>query len=61
MVVLRPTEVDNARADLHTVEFTEGIFGTGVVNVFTESETTRIGLARFLDQMEALQTTVPLQ
>ena len=61
VVVLRAPQVDYPCADLHPVQFAEGVLGARVIDVLAEAEATGVGLACFLDQVERLQTPVSLQ
>ena len=49
MVVLCSTQVDDARAYFHAVEFAEGIFRAGIVDILAETEASRVAFTRFFD------------
>jgi hypothetical protein len=61
MMVLGPPEVDDSLTDFHSIQHAQGLFSTRVVRELTESETTGVVFACLFDEVEALESSIPLQ
>jgi len=61
VMVLRPSQVDIARADFHAIKEAESALSAGIVRILAEAVAFRVLLSCLLHQMEALQTAIPLQ
>ena len=60
-MVLSAAQINISTSDLHSIEQAEGTLSARIISILAEAVAFRVLLASLLDQMETLQTAIPLQ